>query len=380
MKLLKRFLWFCLLSYGIAIATPITHSQEVVSDLLGRINTLRSSLGLNPYTLNGSLTSAAQSHAQWMANTGSVSHTQPDGSTPTTRAAAAGYVSSFVSENIYAGTNATANDAWNFWINSPIHYRGLTNAGYTEIGIGYATTSWGRAFVLVFGSPGNPYVAPRNSSSGGSSGNTGRAAPPPSFVVGRDNYGNIMHEVQPGHDLGTIALLYGYTWDDLPYIREINGLTEEEGRLLAIGGIILIPPFDGTYTPTALPEGYPTLTPTLDPNFQPSPTPTFDLMSQLFVASATIAAPPPTMTSTLPTARIRTAVQVPTLDSSPTLTPATALITDSTAIAALPTVSEPITVSVPRTTGLSPWLIVAILAQVTLVTVASIEFYRRNRR
>ncbi len=249
--------------------TVTSAAQDVSGDLLGRINALRGSLGLAGYQWNGALAAAAQSHAQWMADSSSISHTGPGGSTPSSRAAAAGYGSSWVSENIYGGTNATTDSAWNFWINSPIHYRGLTNVNYREIGIGYAVGSGMRTYVLVFGNPGGtawqPQPTPRSSDSGGDGGSTGsgRSSAPPVFVVGLDNQGNIMHEIQAGHTLGDIALMYGYGWDDIPAMLELNQLSEAEGRILPVGGIFLVPPLAGTYTPTPFPEGY--VPPTLPP-------------------------------------------------------------------------------------------------------------------
>ncbi len=55
-------------------------AQDGAGDLLGRINGLRASLGLPAYRLNGALGAAAQSQAQWMADTGSISHVRSDGS------------------------------------------------------------------------------------------------------------------------------------------------------------------------------------------------------------------------------------------------------------------------------------------------------------
>ncbi len=239
----------CTLLYCWFIALVITlgvQGQDAASDLINRINQLRASLGLHGYTLNSALTAAAQNQANWMANTGQISHTQPDGSTPRSRAAAQGYPSSAVSENIYMGSSTTAATAWQWWLNSPIHYRGITNAIYTEVGIASATGSSGTAYVLVFGSPTGWQAPASNASSSGSNVSDER----PSFVVGVDNTGNIMHEIQPGQTLGEIALIYGYTWDDLQFIRDLNEMTETEGRKLSIGAVILIPPWDGTYTPT----------------------------------------------------------------------------------------------------------------------------------
>lgn len=251
-------------------------AQDVSGDLLGRINNLRTSLGLHQYTLNSALSAAAQNHASWMSTTSRISHTQPDGSTPSSRAASYGYPSTAVSENIYMGTNATAETAWNWWLGSPVHYRGITNSAYTEVGIASASGEYGTAFVLVFGNPngwGAAPAAPRNNTnSTNNQRNTGAddapavAAAPPVFIVGVDNVGNIMHEIQPGHTLGEIAFMYGYGWDDLETIRQLNDMTEPEGRSLEVGSVLLIPPYEGTFTPT--PGGPP---PTAEPESDAAP-------------------------------------------------------------------------------------------------------------
>lgn len=238
-----------------SLHSPYTlQAQDSVTYLLNSINGLRGTLGVAPYSLNGTLSIAAHNQAAWMAETGQVSHTQTDGSTPSTRAQRAGYQSTWVSENIYMGTNATAQSAWQWWLNSPIHYRGITSTNYSEIGIASASGANGQAFVLVFGNPSGTWNPPA-SSSGGNSVSSGSSGLPP-YVVGVDNVGNIMHEIQAGHTLGDIALIYGYTWDDLQYIRDLNGMTEPEGRNLEIGSVILVPPQSGTFTPTPVPVDF----------------------------------------------------------------------------------------------------------------------------
>ncbi len=211
-------------------------------DLLNRINTLRAQRGLPPYSVNGALTAAAQQQAQWIVDNGSVVHTHPDGSGPRTRALANGYGSPDVGENIYGGTMATTNDAWIFWLNSPIHFQGMINSYYTEIGIGIASGAWGQAFVTDFGNPTGSRGIQVVSNTRSGKGNNAAAAPPPSYVVGIDEHGNIKHQVQPGETVGDIALLYGYTWADLPYMLQINGLTDV--RDLSADSIFLVPPKD----------------------------------------------------------------------------------------------------------------------------------------
>ena len=127
------------------------HAQDDKTWLLNQINALRGQLGLHAYVWQGQLAAAAQEQSEYMAATGHISHTQSNGSTPGSRAAAHGYTGSFVSENIYGGTIATASNAWTWWLNSPIHYAGITHSRNNEIGIGVASGAYGNFFTLVFG-------------------------------------------------------------------------------------------------------------------------------------------------------------------------------------------------------------------------------------
>lgn len=327
-------------------------------DLLARVNNLRATLNLPPYTLNGALSAAAQSQAQWMADTGTVSHNRPDGSGPRTRAVNAGYGTTDVTENIYGGTNATSDAAWNFWVNSAIHYAGMVNGRYQEIGVGVARGQL-TTFVLVFGNPGGP--APFVPQTGASAANNAGPSAPPSYVVGLDEHGNIKHQVQPEDTLGDIALIYGYTWDDIPYMKQINGLVDN--RALEIGSIFLVPPHDGTYTP--VPGGE-----------NPTSTPDSDQPTETLTATPTAypsATPSPTMPGIATSAAMPEAIAIP-FTTTPTDDP-TVVAVVSTPAAILAASSGTITRS-----GTSPWLAVALVVQVGLLAVAGFEFIRRSRR
>ena len=134
--------------------------SDAVFDLLGRVSALRRQNGLAPLEANDSLTAAAQRHSQDMANTGSVSHTGSDGSTPEQRIVAAGYGPTLNAwgENIYGGGIATVDDAWSFWTTSPVHRNNLLSERYREIGIGAATSANGTYYTLNFGA--RPGVLP----------------------------------------------------------------------------------------------------------------------------------------------------------------------------------------------------------------------------
>jgi hypothetical protein len=336
------------------IAMPVS-AQASASQLLTRINNLRASVGQAGYTTNSALAVAAQNHATWMVNSGKVSHTQDDGSGPRVRAQNAGYASNWVSENIYMGSRSGVTDAWNFWINSPIHYAGLTSPNYNNIGIGIASGTHGYAFVLVFGNSAGSL--PQSASTGGNSNtqsSNSAAVVAPSYVVGVDAIGNIMHEVQAGDTIGDIALIYGYTWDILPYMFEINGITEDDVPYLEIGSVFLVPPQDGTFTPTVAPA---TSTPKATATATlPAKTATEAVFMTQMVAPATFVLPSKTPT---PEILIR---------SIPTTTPPP---TPSLEVVTLPNAESDDTLKIV--------LILAVILQIGIITFATIEFFRRSR-
>ncbi len=338
-----------------------TAQAQDSSVLLGRLNALRNAHGLPGLNLNGALTVAAQQQAQWMVDTGTISHTHPDGSGPRTRAVAAGYPSIVVGENIYGGTNAGLNDAWTFWLNSQIHLENMLSPHYQDVGIGIAHGSWGSTFVFDFGGSGAP--PPVSSSSDGKS-NAAAAGPPP-YVGGVDEHGNIKHIVQPGDTLGDIALLYGYSWSDLPYMMQLNGLSNV--RDLEVGSTFLVPPKDGTYTPT--PDNHP-------PTDTPVPSPVPPTITPFTAATAT-----PAPTDTLPAT-----IAVATAGANvipPGFSPPTATADEVVQVAALTTPSADLpppveTVVQPRSN--TPWIMIALGVQAVVVIGAGFEFLRRVLR
>lgn len=250
---MKSYFKFIFIIIILTVSFVPIQAQNSPQVLLTRINGLRSELGLSPYTTNSALTSAAQSHAQWMVDTQQVTHVQDNGSSPQSRAQANGYNSRWVSENIYMGGLASVDTAWTFWINSPIHYRGLTSTNFQDIGIATAQGEGGQAFVLVFGVPPNSSSVIASSGSGNSSASNANApSAPPLAIVGYDGVGNIQYEMQAGDTLGDVLLLFGYTWDDLNNLLDLNSFTDDDIRSLSVGQVVLVPPPQGTYTPTPL--------------------------------------------------------------------------------------------------------------------------------
>lgn len=367
------------------LLTAQAASAQETSDLLGRVNALRASLGLPAYALNGALSAAAQSQAQWIVDNATIAHTHPDGSGPRSRAAAFGYPSAQVSENIYGGTNATPNDAWVFWMNSPIHYAGLTSTNYSEIGVGAAHGSWGAAYVFVFGNPGGaPLSAAPGvtgaASAGGTSGG-GSAPVRASYSVGVDEHGNIKHLVQPGDTLGDIALIYGYTWDDLPRLMELNGIANV--RDLVPGSIFLVPPKGGAYTPTPDDRSPTPVPPPTD--IPPSITPyTLPTSTPLVVTPGSIAT-----SADLPAFIVdQTVVFTPEPSYDASATENAVIPTPQPASAQIAAVSTPgemlnAQTAPPSTSSRnnpSTFLIIALAVQVIIIVGAGFEFIRRILR
>jgi LysM repeat protein/uncharacterized protein YkwD len=268
-RILMGLIGICMLGY--LLSTPATHSGAAISstvvtasatqaatsvalpvpdiadELFERINRLRTSLGLTPYVFNRILSTAALDQAQWMASVGVVTHIRPDGNRPSHRALAAGYPESqSCSEIIYMSRIATLEDAWNFWMNSKIHYAELTNPRHRDAGAGVARSpEFGLSLVVVFGG----YIVPPPMVT--------YAASPGTYVV------------QPGDTLYRLSLRYGVP---LPTLAAANHMNVDD--IIYVGQVLVIPQpatpgqtLVPTATPTLVPS--PALTPTLTPTNPP---------------------------------------------------------------------------------------------------------------
>lgn len=213
--------------------------------VINMVNALRAEYGLPPYQVNAQLMAAAQAHSQWAASVGTHSHTGLGGSTPTDRALAAGYgggQSVRVSENIYWGTNATAQSALQWWRNSPIHFRGMTSTQYVEIGAGVAYGSGGGYFTLKFG-----VVLTGGNNGQGAAPQAVQPAPgarplpvyvfEPVEVAEPREDGSVVHVVGEGQNLSYIAEAYEVAVSE---IMALNRLTEDS--LIHPGNELIIVP------------------------------------------------------------------------------------------------------------------------------------------
>lgn len=124
--------------------------------MLSLINAHRAQAGAPPLRGCGALSTAAQAYSVVLMNSGVLSHTCPNGSTPRTRIDAAGYRNwTWIGENIAMGypTVASVVEAW---MASPGHRANILNPSFEHLGIGVTSDpSTGRMWwVQKFGASG----------------------------------------------------------------------------------------------------------------------------------------------------------------------------------------------------------------------------------
>jgi uncharacterized protein YkwD len=250
---IRSFVTFLLLSGMVLLgnfggeAAPSNYPEFNAGDLISGINQYRANSGLYAYSRNSQLMSIAKDQANFMASTGSITHSGSGGSRPIDRAYAAGYGNGktiWVSEIIYGGYQATEGDAIAWWKTSQIHHDTMLSSRYVDIGAGVAKSGQNRYFAVVVG-----IIS-------GSSADVDNSAPPPALteseiiapvdIADPRPDGSIVHTVQAGQSPWLIAYAYKVPLGDL---LALNGLTLDS--LLYEGQKILVRPAqEMTPTPT----------------------------------------------------------------------------------------------------------------------------------
>lgn len=205
----KKWIIGILLCLFLVVGEKTAVHAQSASAIFQEVNQFRINNGLSPFQYSNALAAAAQNQANYMAaNTVFTSHVGAGGSTPQSRANAAGYVGR-VSENIVGGTGMTAARGLTWWANSPVHYNTLITSRYQEAGTGFATNGNENFYVLVVGQPSDAPPPPAADDS-----------PEPLFITpitlaqpGED--GSIVHTVLEGQALWSLAAHYDVKLSDL---------------------------------------------------------------------------------------------------------------------------------------------------------------------
>jgi LysM repeat protein len=235
--------------------------------LIDAVNNLRIGNGLPPYQINNTLMSIAQSHSDYQASIGQVTHVGPGGTRPRDRAANAGYgggATFFISENIAGGTDLSVDGAISMWLGDDPHIQTMLSPNYQEIGAGVAVADG-----FVYYTIDAAYVA------------GGNYSPPPTIKPGGptaipyyavqtttpNGDGSIVHTVMAGQNLTLIAKAYGMTVAEL---KKINNLTSDA---LYVGDVLIIR-LGNTPGPTNTPSPSATATRAATATRKPTRTPT----------------------------------------------------------------------------------------------------------
>ena len=228
---------------GPAAAAPVISDSQRASEIISRINAYRAQNGLYSYNINQNLMHSAQVQSDYQASIQSVTHTGSGATSPRDRAYAAGYGDGstiWVSEIIYGGTQATVDSAMSWWKGSSVHNNSMLSPQSLEIGAGVASSGVSTYFTVVMGMV-----------SGSTSGETGGEIPAipnnPVQEAEPSEDGSVVHTVQTGQTLWTIAAVYDIPLDQL---LELNDITQDS--LLQPGQEIIIQPPEGTEPTNAL--------------------------------------------------------------------------------------------------------------------------------
>jgi len=230
-------------------------------DLINAVNALRASNGLPAYSISLILMYTAQSHADFMAATGNMSHTGAGGSSVTDRLLSAGYplagdlsLGGFRSENITGGSESmSAQAAVNQWTGDAPHLNTMLSPNLTEIGAGVSVNG-GRVFYVIDAARPTTSEAPQAYTpvaGGGSAVPLVNEVIIPVVIVTPNSEGDVIHEVRAGQTLWQIAIAYSVKINDIKALNFIVDNNIYPGDTLLIKKDVVLPTPSPTETPTS---------------------------------------------------------------------------------------------------------------------------------
>lgn len=231
-------------------------------DLVNAVNALRASFGLAPYSISPILMSTAQAQADFLAATGSMTHSGPGGIGLTARLLAAGYplagdlsLGGFRAENITGGAESMpAEAAVDQWTGDALHLNTMASPNLTEIGAGVAI-SQGRVYYVIDAArpttAGDPPLLV-TSVAGGSTipQNVSPELIIPVTVSTPNADGNVFHDVKFGQTLWQIAITYQVKIDDIKRLNNLFNNNIYPGSSLLIRQGVNVPTIAATGGPT----------------------------------------------------------------------------------------------------------------------------------
>lgn len=220
--------------------TPTAVAQgDPLSQILAGVNAVRAEYGLPPYQWNAALAAAAQNQASYMATNNIYSHTGAGGSSPQTRALAAGYIGR-ATENIVGGTNLTPSQGVIWWRNSATHFNTMISNQYIHAGVGFAQGHDQNFYALVVGVPGDAIPAVADTTLP----DEALAPVAPIVLAAPREDGSIVHTIGSGQSLWAIAARYEIPLEQLLLYNNLS-----EASLISPGDTLLIRLAEGQEPP-----------------------------------------------------------------------------------------------------------------------------------
>lgn len=149
---LTVFAVFVLVACGsggtITVPGDFDRAAEITA-MITRHNNTRAAHGVNALGQDALLNQIAQTHAQYMASSGNMSHADAQGLHVDGRATAVGYNWNAIGENI--GYDTSSQHLYNGWLGSQDHFDNIVDPDFEDIGVGVVTTGIYEYWCIVFG-------------------------------------------------------------------------------------------------------------------------------------------------------------------------------------------------------------------------------------
>lgn len=206
--------------------------NQTALDVIAEVNVLRASNNVPPYQVNPILMSIAQSHADYMASTGVLTHFSESGARPFQRAISAGYsvagdlsTGGLFSENILSGSNLSPSEVVGIWQADSDHMNIMISSDLKDVGVGVSVANGLTYYVLDAGaSTGEPINTPTFGAVGIFTTTPGTQSAPIHISTPLEN-GEVYHEVQLKEALWSIAIAYNTSVEQ---IKLLNSLATDE--------------------------------------------------------------------------------------------------------------------------------------------------------
>ncbi len=226
-------------------AYALQSTPPAPADLIAAVNKLRASRNLPPLRADTALMNAAQAHAAYQASIGYFTHLGAGGTNETNRARAAGYgngANIICDEAVALAQLATSVDyvVNTIWNDYDHREQIILNPQYTDAGAGIAEKNGVVYYTL------DVCAIQNKSTSEAHITMTPEAIMPQQTATPRQN-GSIIHVVQPGETVWSIAMAYQVSVDTL--IAQ-NGLSTKNPLIYPNQQLLVRPAFTPTIPPT----------------------------------------------------------------------------------------------------------------------------------